>query len=639
MIENFIHFIKKYCQVVSLDIDKTEAQANRDRLQIAVLKLYYGLDGKTRSVKEISLLKDISGQSVRTRRSDALKTIKSLLESDEQKDIYEYRKDQVDEFVQELRLKKVLSLTELKSIILHKYETSYEENEGYFNLIFDVYGFTIRRPITHYLSENTFLVCDENIDVNEFIDIAYNVYIEIESNIIPIEDDDLIIGIRSKQSKIKGDQIILAANTIDEVESFDSHGKKYFQIKFHKLSAATDMAYRILFNNGSKMKLTEILKEINHALVNTPRKRITKLSLNNQMNSVDKFTPLGRTGVWTLTEWGEENLSIFDLITNVLNHFNEPLFRQKIIDHIRKDRPFIPAKSIDACLYNKRFIQLDNNKFILSDWKDLYKEKITKKKKSSRSQRDNMVKDQIKKAALNMFNENNLTQIHLSIIANKLNKDFDYPKASIYKCISENPEFQTIETKSNKKIVTMKLSKESEEQPTKATSVFVSYSWESEEYKEKVISFTNFLRQKGFMADMDVKLMQEESATDFNQLMHEGILKRDKVIVLLSETYKKKAENFEGGVGKEYSYIIKDIKKNPSKYIFASFEDVNTALIEKIAPIEFSSRHIVSLKKDENKNFMELISKLTDAKQYVFSDVASSTPITEQREIKPFTLK
>ena len=138
---------------------------------------------------------------------------------------------------------------------------------------------------------------------------------------------------------------------------------------------------------------------------------------------------------------------------------------------------------------------------------------------------------------------------------------------------------------------------------------------------------------------MDVKLMEEESATDFNELMHKGILNRDKVIVLLSETYKKKAENFEGGVGKEYSFIIKDIKKNPSKYIFASFEDVNTSLIEKVAPIEFSSRHIVSLKKDENSSFKELFSKLTDTKQYVFSDVASSTPIIEQREIKPFTLK
>tara|TARA_R110000764_G_scaffold240046_1_gene341792 strand:+ start:72669 stop:74588 length:1920 start_codon:yes stop_codon:yes gene_type:complete len=639
MIENFIHFVTKYCQVLSLGIDKTVTQTNSDRLAVSIIKLFYGLDGEERSVKEIALIKEVSDQTVRNKKTKVIEAIKAILETNEQKDIYEYQKDQIDEFVNELKSKKILSLSGLESFVSNKYDVRYDEYEGYFNLIFDIYGIVMRKPITHHLSSNTFIICEHSIDVKQFMDVAYKVYIEVESNIIPIEDDDLIIGIRSKESKIPNDLIMLAAEAIDEIESFILNSKKYYQIRFHKLSAANDMAYRILFNKGSKMKLTEILKEINHELVNTPRKRITKTSLNNQMNSDDKFTPLGKTGVWTLSEWGEENLSIYDLITNVLNHFNEPLVRQKIIDHIRKDRPFIPAKSIDACLYNKRFIQLDNRKFILSDWKDIYKKYLSKKKKTLRPQKDNMVKDQIKKAVLKMFNENNLTQIHLSIIANELNKEFDFPKASIYKCISENNEFTTIETESNKKIVTMSLTKESERQPTKATSVFVSYSWESEEYKEKVISFTNFLRQKGFLADMDVKLMEEESATDFNELMHKGILNRDKVIVLLSETYKKKAENFEGGVGKEYSFIIKDIKKNPSKYIFASFEDVNTSLIEKVAPIEFSSRHIVSLKKDENSSFKELFSKLTDTKQYVFSDVASSTPIIEQREIKPFTLK
>ena len=80
-------------------------------------------------------------------------------------------------------------------------------------------------------------------------------------------------------------------------------------------------------------------------------------------------------------------------------------------------------------------------------------------------------------------------------------------------------------------------------------------------FKEKVISFVEFLRNNGFEADMDIKLMQEETAIDFNRLMHKGILKYDKVLIVLSDNYKTKAEAFEGGVGKEYRFIINDIEK------------------------------------------------------------------------------
>lgn len=173
----------------------------------------------------------------------------------------------------------------------------------------------------------------------------------------------------------------------------------------------------------------------------------------------------------------------------------------------------------------------------------------------------------------------------------------------------------------------------------KSTTVFVSYCWENELYKEKVISFINFLREKGFIADMDIKLMQEESAVDFNRIMHKGITSYDKVIVLLSEKYKVKAENFDGGVGKEYRFIINDIDKKPKKYIFSSFSSINSNTISQITPIEFAGREIVDLVIDENNNFEKLFSKLTDFEKYIFSEVASETPIIENKKIEKFTLK
>ncbi|PXX98809.1 hypothetical protein DF185_15645 [Marinifilum breve] len=639
MIINFIDFINKYCQLLSLEINKTEAAAKRDKLQSEILKLLYGFKGKIRTVREISLLLDVTDQTVRNKKATMLSDLSLILSSEEQKELYGYNKEEIDSLLLEVKKNKVLSIDYFAKLIKEKYDIDFDEYIGPFYLIFDIYNFTVRTPITHYLTDNTFIFTDESVDIKNFMDIAYATYIEVEANVIPIEEDDLIISVKSKLKNASNELIQLACNSLNEIESIDIRGIKYYQIIFHKLSAANDMAYRILFAKGDKMTLSEILKEINHKLIKTPRKRISKVSLNSQMNGDKKLIPLGKSGVWTLEEWGEENLSIFELITNTLTIHNKPLERDFIVNNIRKERPFIPAKSIHSYLYNKDYTQLKDGKYILTEWKTLYKKQLANKKKTQRAERENMVKDQIKQQIANMFNENNLAQINLNVIKNTLHRKYGYPKASIYKCISENNEFVSIETKSNRKIVEMKLSKESKEKPTKSTSVFISYSWDNEIYKEKVISFADFLRKKGFIADLDIKLMQEESAKDFNKLMHEGILKYDKVIVLLSDVYKQKAENFEGGVGKEYSYIIKDIVKNENKYVLASFENINTESISRIAPIEFSSRHIVDLQKDENSSFKVLFSKLTDSKEYIFSDVASETPVIDPKEIKPFTLK
>jgi hypothetical protein len=639
MIERFLHFANKYYQILSLEIDKTTSQAKRDKLSAEIFQQVYGLKGKNRTLKEIALLTDLTYESIRLKKKKILLDIRTIISSEKEKNIYEYDKNEIDFFIKYLKENRVISLQEFQSKIKQDFDIDYEDFIGPFNLLFDLFEIEIRTPTTHLLSKNTFIFTDKNISIKDFIELSYVIYLEVEKSIIPLNIEDLLISIKQKSSSYKNDLIILAAEAIDEFETVEKFGDKHYQIKFHKLSATSDMAYRLLFNRGEKMKSAEILKEINHLLVNSPRKRVTKVSLGAQLNGDTKFTPHGKLGIWSLTEWGEENLSIFDLITNTFNLYNKPLTKKFIVDHIRKNRPFIPKRTIESYLYHKNFIQLKHSKFILSDWKELYKKDVINKKSIIRIQKPNLIKDQIKIQIVSLFKENNLSEINLNIIKKTLNQKFGFPTASIYKCISENNEFSTENISSNKKVVRMKLTKESTSTPTKSTSVFISYSWDNKDYQERVISFVNFLRQKGFMADLDIKLMQEESSPDFNKLMHKGILNYDKVIILLSETYKNKAENFEGGVGKEYSFIIKDIVRNKNKYIFASFDEINSETISKIAPIEFSSRSIISLKKDENNKFKELFSKLTDSKNYIFSDVASKTPLIEPEEIKPFTLK
>lgn len=167
-------------------------------------------------------------------------------------------------------------------------------------------------------------------------------------------------------------------------------------------------------------------------------------------------------------------------------------------------------------------------------------------------------------------------------------------------------------------------------------SVFITYAWDDSDFNSLVISFVDFLRKHNFDASMDRKKSQEESAINFNQMMIEGISNNDKVIIILTEKYKSRADKFEGGVGTEFKIIIEDMKKNKNKYIFASFGtlDRNT-----ITPFALTGTDIIDLKDEQNNhNFNNLFSKLKEEPILIFSEVSKENIKIKKETIKPFRL-
>jgi hypothetical protein len=166
--------------------------------------------------------------------------------------------------------------------------------------------------------------------------------------------------------------------------------------------------------------------------------------------------------------------------------------------------------------------------------------------------------------------------------------------------------------------------------------VFVSYAWEDEKFNSKIISFVEFLRTKGFDASMDKKRNQEEVSINFNQMMIDGIQNSDKVIVVLSKTYKKKADKFEGGVWTEFKIILEDMKKNSNKYIFVYFGDLPR---ENVTPTAILGTDILNLKKDQDEHkFNTLFSKIKEENIIQFSDVSEQEIEIKKINIEPFEL-
>nr|WP_315245534.1 toll/interleukin-1 receptor domain-containing protein [uncultured Flavobacterium sp.] len=100
-------------------------------------------------------------------------------------------------------------------------------------------------------------------------------------------------------------------------------------------------------------------------------------------------------------------------------------------------------------------------------------------------------------------------------------------------------------------------------------TVFISYSWDSPEHKEWVLKLANYLIEK---AGCNVLLDQFDLAAgkELTHFMENSLEKADKVIIILTEEYKKRADARTGGTGFEYSLIsqgLYDLQANNNKFI------------------------------------------------------------------------
>lgn len=127
-------------------------------------------------------------------------------------------------------------------------------------------------------------------------------------------------------------------------------------------------------------------------------------------------------------------------------------------------------------------------------------------------------------------------------------------------------------------------------------TVFISYSWDSPEHKEWVLKLANYLMER---AGCIVLLDQYElsAGKELTFFMENGLEKADKVIIVLTEEYKKRAMKREGGIGFESSMIsqgLYDLQANNNKFIPVLRQGTR----ETSAPIYIGTKVYHSMKDD-----------------------------------------
>lgn len=98
-----------------------------------------------------------------------------------------------------------------------------------------------------------------------------------------------------------------------------------------------------------------------------------------------------------------------------------------------------------------------------------------------------------------------------------------------------------------------------------AKKVFITYCWENDEHNAWVHNLANDLDKAGFDIFIDIK---QPLGIELNRFMEQTIANVDKVLIIATPEYKKRADNRERGVGYETSLITDDLIKDQNRIKF-----------------------------------------------------------------------
>jgi hypothetical protein len=157
---------------------------------------------------------------------------------------------------------------------------------------------------------------------------------------------------------------------------------------------------------------------------------------------------------------------------------------------------------------------------------------------------------------------------------------------------------------------------------------FISYSWDSEEHKEWVLYLANHLRTKGLEIDTDIFETQIKTV-NLNRMMVEKVRDSDFIIIVLTENYARKADNFEGGVGFESQLTLPLLMENPNKLVLIMRHQGD---YNKVFPFHFKGQYAIDFSNDieYDAKFEKLIYRLYEKPLY-FVQPLGEVPTLEPR--------
>lgn len=155
---------------------------------------------------------------------------------------------------------------------------------------------------------------------------------------------------------------------LDLCSSIEQYEDDIYQSRFEHLAGRENQVERILLAKGEPLHIREITREINHRLLIHGKKLVNSRNLVNQISQDRRFSPIGKSGVWSLSSWAVDTSTIVELMKECLITRNQALTSDEIFAYVRSRRP-VKRSSIDSyLLFKPDFVRVDRKHWVLASW-------------------------------------------------------------------------------------------------------------------------------------------------------------------------------------------------------------------------------------------------------------------------------
>ena len=375
------NLVAAFPYIVELYLSKKSK--NNQKRDSDVLKKRFGLNGsKKYTLDDVGTVYDVTRERIRQIEAKSIKEIGFLLNGSLNQKGWKISNNLVAGYkntCNEVATLEWISLkTDIENILRNQYATIFSQE--YLDLFMEVCGY-VKLPQSMQgfrgsLSESWIQSKKYKKSTVEAVFQALNIIYDSPKSISIF---DLTIAAKKKRKTTITNNLLESA--LKATSDIDIDGE-YAKVKFSKLRSAADKAVRILESHGKPVHFSKIAQEIN--LLNKPNSssvHVKETNLKNQLVADKRFTPIGKSGEWELTEWGGlNNITIIQAIEKVLHTSGAPLKLAEIASEVSKLRPDASANSLTVYLNDQPFfVRVGKNEFALTTWRLKPAPKVIKK--------------------------------------------------------------------------------------------------------------------------------------------------------------------------------------------------------------------------------------------------------------------
>lgn len=240
-------------------------------------------------------------------------------------------------------------------------------HQGYLELLMETYGYIkLPQKVDNFRGVICEAWCRKDKAILKSLEAIYKGLDNLYQSPLPMSLFDITVAAKKQsRTKIANKHLTIALSSLEDIEP---NGDAY-QVKISSLKSAADKAFRVLYGLGEPVHYSKILSEINHQTSGELSQTTTNLT--NQLVADDRFTPMGKSGVWSLASWGDSSaLTILEAIKRVLHESGKPLAIDVIFDKVGELRADAAKSSIRVYLNDKsHFTRVSRSTFGVLEWR------------------------------------------------------------------------------------------------------------------------------------------------------------------------------------------------------------------------------------------------------------------------------